>query len=68
MALPVTCFGCGGLFERPEGTTAGFCATCAKRMVAKLQLDVETEVERLKKLGWTQEDFARALKAELVGP
>lgn len=65
MPLPVTCFSCGGLFDRPNGTTAGFCAPCVKRMVAKLQLEAEDEVERLKQLGWNQEDFARALKGEL---
>jgi hypothetical protein len=36
-------------------------------MVAKLQLEAEAEVERLHGLGWNQEDFARALKGELMG-
>ena len=67
MALPVTCFSCGGLFDRPEGSKAGFCAPCAKRIAARLQTEAETEVERLQKLGWTKEDFARALKGELMG-
>ena len=67
MALPVTCFSCGSLFDRPEGSKAGFCAPCARRMVGKLQLEAEAEVERLQRLGWNQEDFARALKGELMG-